>query len=214
MINRLSDTLVVDSARLSVWRQDNDYDYGRELVPSQFSLMDWSQSQIQHFLELIFGNDFYLAHASTIWIMVVIFLVICIGIFLLKRYPALFSRSGKIAPMSYDVTEDTIYGVDFETEIEKAMARQDYREALRLIYLQTLKALSDLHLVDWQPFKTPTQYSIEWKNNVFRQMTNCFIRVRYGNFEASLDMVKLMQNYKKTMMDAINQEEEGGEHER
>ena len=64
-------------------------------------------------------------------------------------------RSGRQAPLEYEVTEDTIYGVDFEREIARAMERKDYREAMRFTYLQTLKMLSDHQLIDWQPFKTP-----------------------------------------------------------
>ena len=30
-----SDTLVLDTARLRVWQQDDDYAYSRELVPAQ-----------------------------------------------------------------------------------------------------------------------------------------------------------------------------------
>ena len=211
MINHLSDTLVVDSAKLSVWRMDDDYDYSRELVPTQFSLMKWLGNQFDDFMDSIFGSGFYHAHASTIWIVVAVVSFVVIGIFLVKRHPELFLRSGKFNPMAYDVTEDTIYGVDFVAEIEKAMARNDYREALRLTYLQTLKILSDNHLVDWQPFKTPTRYTLEWRNEAFRQMTNCFIRVRYGNFGASLDMVKQMQNYQKTIREAVSQAEKGGQ---
>ena len=40
-----SDTLVLDTARLRVWQQDDDYAYSRELVPAQKSLMDWLGEQ-------------------------------------------------------------------------------------------------------------------------------------------------------------------------
>ena len=81
--------------------------------------------------------------------------------------------------------EDTIYGVDFAERIADALARTDYREAVRLLYLQTLKQLSDGKRIDWQLYKTPTQYIYEVRLPAFRQMTNHFLRVRYGNFEAT-----------------------------
>ena len=49
--------------------------------------------------------------------------------------------------------------------------------------LQTLKRLSDEKRIDWQPYKTPAQYINEVRMPVFRQLTNHFLRVRYGNFE-------------------------------
>ena len=38
------------------------------------------------------------------------------------------------------------------------------------------------------PQKTPTQYIRECDNDDFRQLTNLFLRVRYGNFEATPSM--------------------------
>ena len=84
--------------------------------------------------------------------------------------------------LPYEVGEDTIYGVDFSGGIADALSRSDYREAVRLLYLQTLKRLSDEKRIDWQPYKTPTQYINEVRIPVFRQLTNHFLRVRYGNF--------------------------------
>lgn len=84
--------------------------------------------------------------------------------------PSVFMRSGKkVDALNYDVTEDTIYGIDFPSEIEKSLDRHDYREALRLMYLQTLKWLSANHQIDWQSFKTPTQYTNEWRNADFQR---------------------------------------------
>ena len=52
--------------------------------------------------------------------------------------------------LPYTVEEDTIYGVDFPKGIDEALSRRDYREAIRLLYLQTLKQLSDAERIDWQ----------------------------------------------------------------
>ena len=96
--------------------------------------------------------------------------------------------------MEYEVTEDTIYGIDFPSEIEKALENENFREALRLMYLQTLKSLSDYHQIEWQPFKTPTQYTFEFRQTDFKRMTSLFVRVRYGGFGADKDMIRDMHN--------------------
>ena len=93
--------------------------------------------------------------------------------------------------LSYTVEEDTIYGVDFPGGIAEALSRQNYREAVRLLYLQTLKQLSDAERIDWQLYKTPTQYINEVRLPAFRQLTNHFLRVRYGNFEATEELFRL-----------------------
>lgn len=96
--------------------------------------------------------------------------------------------------LPYEVEEDTIYGVDFSGGIADALSRSDYREAVRLLYLQTLKRLSDEKRIDWQPYKTPTQYINEVRMPVFRQLTNHFLRVRYGNFEATEELFNSMKS--------------------
>ena len=96
--------------------------------------------------------------------------------------------------LPYEVEEDTIYGVDFSGGIADALSRSDYREAVRLLYLQTLKRLSDEKRIDWQPYKTPTQYINEVRMPVFRQLTNHFLRVRYGNFEATEELFDSMKS--------------------
>ena len=101
--------------------------------------------------------------------------------------------------LPYAVEEDTIYGVDFARGIADALSRSDYREAVRLLYLQTLKQLSDEKRIDWQLYKTPTQYVYEVRMPAFRQLTNHFLRVRYGNFEAMEALFHVMQSLQEEM---------------
>lgn len=112
--------------------------------------------------------------------------------FVYRKRPELFMVSHKNA-LPYTVEEDTIYGVDFPGGIAEALSRQNYREAVRLLYLQTLKQLSDAERIDWQLYKTPTQYINEVRLPAFRQLTNHFLRVRYGNFEATEELFRTMQ---------------------
>lgn len=194
MFSNPSDTLVIDTARLQVWRRDDDYAYGRELVPSQDSLMDWVAKRLNEFFENIFGSNFYQDHHDTLWICIGLAALGAVLAFLLWKHPELFARSGRRKPMEYEVTEDTIYGIDFPSEIEKALQNENFREALRLMYLQTLKFLSDYHQIEWQPFKTPTQYLFEFRQADFKRMTSLFVRVRYGGFDADKDMIRDMHN--------------------
>lgn len=194
MFSNPSDTLVIDTARLQVWRRDDDYAYGRELVPSQDSLMDWVAKRLNELFENIFGSNFYQDHQDTLWICIGLAALGAVLAFLLWKHPELFARSGRRKPMEYEVTEDTIYGVDFPSEIKKALENENFREALRLMYLQTLKSLSDYHQIEWQPFKTPTQYTFEFRQADFKRMTSLFVRVRYGGFDADRDMIRDMHN--------------------
>ena len=211
MLTTPSDTLVVDTARLHAWLQDADYAYDRELMSYHKSLMEWLSEQIDNFLRSVFGSDFYQTYGDDLWITIGIVVLLGISMFALLRYHRLFGRAGQQKmEMEYEVTEDTIYGIDFAQLIERAWTRKDYRETLRLLYLQTLKRLSDHQHIQWQPFKTPTQYTYEYRNADFRKMTNLFIRVRYGNFEANELMVSEIQGYQRRVYNALTQPSEKG----
>jgi hypothetical protein len=113
-----------------------------------------------------------------------------------KRNPQLFMKKEEEG-VDYDVEEDTIYGVDFDSEIRQALAAQDYRQAVRLLYLQTLKHLSDQGRINWQPSKTPMQYMRELELPAFSELSRHFIRVRYGNFGATEALFREMESLQR-----------------
>ena len=84
----------------------------------------------------------------------------------------------------YIVEEDNIYGIDFPSTIDQALKVGNYREAVRLVYLQTLRHLSDAGKIDWQPAKTPSQYLNEYNGRPFHHLTTTFVRIRYGGYDA------------------------------
>lgn len=213
MFTSPSDTLVIDTAKLSVWRHDGDYAYGRELVPHQDTFGEWLQNELTNFFDSLFHNTFFAQNRVWLWTFlgIIIFLVLLWILFVVR--PGLFMRSGKNVSLDYDVTEDTIYGIDFPAEIEKAISCHDYREALRLMYLQTLKWLSDYHKIEWQCFKTPTQYTQEWHNVDFQKLSRLFVTVRYGGFEATEKMIADIRACQEAIMSVLLQEEKGGAHE-
>ena len=151
-----TDTLVCDTAQIALWQSDPAYSYNRELITPELNLFEWISKQFGEFMRKIFGSRFAEEYSGLILICIAIIILILIIWFVYRKRPELFMRSRKNA-LPYTVGEDTIYGVDFPGGITDALSRQDYREAVRLLYLQTLKQLSDAERIDWQPYKTPTQ---------------------------------------------------------
>lgn len=192
MIGSPADTLVCDTVQIAVWQSDSAFDYNRDLISPEVNVLEWISRWFGRFLQKILGSDFTREYSDMVLIGIAILLLVSVIWFLYKKRPELFMRSRKNA-LLYEVTEDTIYGVDFRAGIASALARHDYREAVRLLYLQTLKQLSDLGTIDWQPYKTPTQYIHEVRSSAFSQLTNHFMRVRYGNFEATESLFHEMQ---------------------
>lgn len=192
MITSPTDTLVCDTAQIAVWQSDPAYDYNRELITPEINFFEWINQRFGELLRKIFGGHFSEQYSELVLICIAIVILLLIIWFVYRKRPGLFMRSPKSA-LPYTVEEDTIYGVDFPGGIADALAHSDYREAIRLLYLQTLKYLSDTKRIDWQPYKTATQYNGEVRMPAFRELTNHFLRVRYGNFEATEQLFRIMQ---------------------
>jgi hypothetical protein len=97
-----------------------------------------------------------------------------------------FGRRSAPAKLEYSEFTENIHEIDFDAEIEKAMSNHNYRLAVRLLYLKSLKQLSDAGLIKWQIDKTNSTYIDELSNTEQRQafsmLTRQFEFVWYGEF--------------------------------
>lgn len=200
----MADTLTISSTSIEAWRTDASYDYDTQFVRSDRSLMDILTEEFRKIMESLFGNDTYSNYQTEIWMGIAIVLLIAVFLFLVWRHPELFSRTERQEKLDYETSDDNIYGVDFDLKIAEAMERQNFREAVRLRYLQTLRLLHDNELISWQPFKTPSQYTRELDSAHFRQMTNHFLRVRYGDFPADEALASLMDSLQEQIVEQFS----------
>ncbi len=110
----------------------------------------------------------------------------------------LFFGKGKANTFSFEENEANIHVIDFDKMIADAVEQGQYRRAVRLFYLKTLKQLSDRGLIDWRPDKTNHDYLREWKRRDiepgFRQVTLLFEYICYGDF--SIDSQRFLQAQK------------------
>ena len=79
-----------------------------------------------------------------------------------------------------------IHEIDFDQNIEDAVNGKNYRLAVRLLYLKSLKRLSDSGLIDWQINKTNSVYVNELnhptKKTEFLKLTHQFEYIWYGEY--------------------------------
>ena len=182
------DTLKTDSAMLNALRNNPDFGYSRELVQVKSSTWQWMSDRLADWYQSLFNSVFPNENNWYLWFIAAVMVIgIIIAIVMVRNRNLL--RRKENTDSGYVVTDDTIYGIDFEQQIEAALGRDDYRTALRMIYLQTLKWLDDNHHIHWQPQKTPSQYVREYRCAPFNTLTTLFIRIRYGGFEADQALV-------------------------
>ena len=106
-----------------------------------------------------------------------------------------------------EISED-INEIDFDTSISEAVARKDYRIAVRLYYLKTLKLLADKNLIDWKTNKTNNNYLKELKEirlkKPFEEITSLFEWVWYGELpveESFFEETKNSFNHFQTVLE-------------
>lgn len=96
--------------------------------------------------------------------------------------------------VSYSVSDDSIYGTDFDAQLHQAWTDTNYAECVRLLYLRHLRRLSDERLIDWQPHRTPDTYVAQLppgeQRQALQRLTAVFVRVRYGHYPTSRDEVE------------------------
>lgn len=186
-----TDSLVIDQQLLQAFQDDSAYDYSRELVQTDSSLWNWLTNAISHFLDNLSGNHFFHSYNHILWMGLAVVFILALAI-LFYRWQHRSGKHDTALPTDYDIQTDTIYGIDFAQLIAQARSQGNYREAARLTYLQTLRWLSDQKLIDWQLYKTPTQYTYEVTSPPFRQLTQLFLRLRYGGFSATEEQANEM----------------------
>ena len=152
-------------------------------------------------------------YMDAVWWVGGIVAVLLVG-WLLTRSRNWFFKRPSNDELDYEVEIDNIHEIDYAKEMAAARSRGDYRALCRLIYLQTLKHLSDSEHIEWRPFKTPSQYTREMNDHDFSMLTNHFLRIRYGNFDATETLSDEMQQLQRRVMDAFpprDPEAKGGE---
>lgn len=184
----MTDTLSVDTLRIAEWRTKPEFDYTVEFKGSSFSLWDWFTDRFNQIMQNLFGDISLGYTGEIIWYVLGFGAIVALIVYTLYRHPELLRwRSKKNAENDgYIVEEDNIYGIDFPSTIDQALKVGNYREAVRLVYLQTLRHLSDAGKIDWQPAKTPSQYLNEYTGRPFHHLTTTFVRIRYGGYDADV----------------------------
>ena len=221
-----NDTIVCDTAQLNYYINCGKYNYDTEIdenAPSLFEkIMDAIESWISDFFRDLFGikdavfsSDSYMRY---VWIVVGVILLLTIAYLIYKKKMFFFHKETKVED-DYQVVEDTIYGIDFDENIATALKSSNYKEAVRLKYLQCLKMLSDGEFIDWRLFKTPKQYTQEFANSQFLDLTRNYVLVRYGDYTATLSTYESIDNLYKDIKAHLNEipdipvQEEGGDNE-
>jgi hypothetical protein len=96
------------------------------------------------------------------------------------------------SPISHQAIDENIHEMDFDRLIQDALAKQDYRLGVRLLFLFALKMLSDKNHIHWMQGKTNHDYLNEISagdvKKGFSELNYFFEYAWYGNFLVTVGM--------------------------
>lgn len=140
-----------------------------------------------------------------LWLNVVFWIILIIGFialllwFLKTSNIRLFRKTEKQKEeQSEEQPAENIFEMNFERELKKSIDAKEYRMAVRLLYLRTLRDLSHRNLISYTHEKTNSDYLLQlagtnyYKN--FFKLTRSFDYTWYGQFELSQDSFAMIQS--------------------
>ena len=97
------------------------------------------------------------------------------------------SETGAVVEMNFDdVPPSEIPKTELERRLEEALAREDYREAVRIYFIFIIKDLSMKNWIVWERKKTNMSYLMEMRSksqfNLFNETVSIYDIVWYGNY--------------------------------
>lgn len=177
-----------DAKQLKAYQSERAFNYD-ELAPASESLWERFWKWFWRLVESLFGNE----TSGRILKYIVLGAFVALVIFLLVKLAGIelfqFSKKSKALTVPYHEVQENIHEINFNEEIEKATQQGNYRLAIRLFYLLSLKQLTDRQLIHWLPEKTNQVYLEEIENENtkarFAVLTRQFEYVWYGDFQLS-----------------------------
>lgn len=178
-----------DKQAISNYKDQKEFQYD-ELQAQQLSLWDrfwmWFWNMVGRLLTSAASNSLSRYFFIGLGVALILYLVIkAIGT------ENIFSKKSKETILPYDVISENIHEIDYEQELKRLISENKYRLAVRLLYLQALKKLSDADLIQWQPEKTNYNYLTEMNKpelkEDFSKLTLQFDYIWYGDFPVDAD---------------------------
>ena len=196
------DTRTVSDAELNKVRSDKDYWYVNTVPPRnrQKGSSPGVNQKGEKETEDQPPTLFKIGWVNTVfWILLIAGFVALLTWFLSTANIRLFRKKTK------DVKEEVeqegvtdIFQMDLDLDIQRAIDAKDYTLAVRLLYLQTLRALSDRNLIKYSHEKTNRDYLFQLGSTpyykTFFRLTRSFDYTWYGQFPVSQDSFNAIRN--------------------
>lgn len=194
-----------DADKLRDLQTDHDYQYGTDAPPPENPIARFFQWLFQKIGEFLSSEAY-----QNVWQYVFLVAIAGLVIYLLLKAEVLgylFAKRAQSTGLDYEILAENIHEIDFDAAITDAIDGQNYRLAVRLLYLQTLKRLTDAELIQYKPDKTNRQYVYELagspRQTDFERLTRQFEFVWYGDFPVNAERFEELRGQFRTFAGAL-----------
>lgn len=158
-------------------------------------LMLWLRQLFASLFQNAITTDWGRVFAYVVGILVII--IIMMMILKVNAFKIFYSGQGANL-MAHSILDENIHEMDFDKLIQEAVAQGDYRKAIRLLFLNSLKMLADKNFIHWEQGKTNHDYLTELKTPDlkagFNELNFYFEYAWYGNFTINHEMFLKVQH--------------------
>lgn len=182
----------LDSTVIQSYLKDKDFSYFED---PEFTMNLWERFMFwleRQFLKISQSKPFEVFWDLIVYILIGFAVIAIIWTFFRSEVKGLFANDKIKNDLNVQEKVEDIYSLDLDKMIGEAIAKGNFRYAIRLNYLNTLKKLSDKNLINWKLEKTNREFIREIKLEVYRtgfeRITNEFEFIWYGGF--NIDEIK------------------------
>lgn len=141
---------------------------------------------------------------TLLWIVIIGGFATFIIIYLANSNVGIFRRKDSFIRRDEELEVETsnIFEINYAKEIEKAVSKGNFRFAIRLQFLQTLKLMSTKNIIQYKPDRTDFDYllqtySTKYYSDFFR-LTRTYEYAWYGQFDVDAEKYRLInQDFQK-----------------
>jgi len=211
-----------DVKSIEKYKSNKEFDYTEQTEKQEPTLLEklffWLKNQFLRLLEWLFGVKYAKGILGTIllalpYVAAGIVLLLLIKFFVKTKIKSAVSFANNKSVINFSEDEKLLQNADLDALIKKAISENNYRLAVRFLYLRTLKQLTDKKLVVWEQQKTNEDYTNEINvnqlKNAFENITRLYDFVWYGNFQINKVQFNSINNDFETTHNLINTQKNG-----
>lgn len=138
------------------------------------------------------------AFQAILWVVVIAGFIAFIIIFLSNSNVGIFRKSKYIGEIDNEETDmNDIFAINYQQELDKAVASGNHRLGVRLLFLRLLRNLADRNIIDYKQDRTNFDYLVQLQSTSyyadFFRLTRHYEYSWYGQFALEQDKFAIIR---------------------